>query len=129
MENFSTLTRESRVRLAGRIPRWELRNILAEARFLLASSRWETQPIGSLEALCLGATVVAPVLPGFIALVDQGASGALATHRDDASLARATLAELQRWDHHQRDPERISRKWRDRVSNEAVVAGLLKSVA
>ncbi|GAT35371.1 glycosyl transferases group 1 [Terrimicrobium sacchariphilum] len=129
MENFSTLTRESRVRLAGRIPRGELRNILAEARFLLASSRWETQPIGSLEALCLGATVVAPLLPGFIALVDQGASGTLATHRDDASLARATLAELQRWDHHQRDPERISRKWRDRVSNEAVVAGLLKSVA
>ncbi|MBN8710762.1 MAG: hypothetical protein BGO12_00770 [Verrucomicrobia bacterium 61-8] len=129
MENFAALAGHPRVRLAGQIPRTELRAILAEARFLLASSRWETQPIGSLEALCLGATVVAPSLPGFVALVDQGASGTLAAHRDDASLARAALAELQCWDQGRRDPDHIARKWRALVSNDAVAAGLLKSIA
>lgn len=129
MENFAALAEEPRVRLAGIITRSELRDILAEARFLLASSRWETQPIGSLEALCLGATIVAPALPGFIALADNGASGTLASHRDDASLARAALAELQLWDQQSRQPEPIARKWRALVSNEAVVNGLLKSVA
>lgn len=129
MENFAGLAGDPRVRLAGLIPRTELREILAEARFLLASSRWETQPIGSLEALCLGATVVAPALPGFAALTGQGTSGTLASHRDEASLARAALAELQRWDRQQRDPEQIARQWRARVSNEAVVAGMLQSVA
>jgi len=129
MEAFEKLSSHPRVRMAGVIDRAELRGILANSRFLLASSRWETQPIGSLEALCLGATVVAPALPGFLELADQGASGTLSCRRASSSLADAALAELRLWDQNRRDPQAIAEKWRARVNNQIVVEGLLNSVS
>lgn len=129
MEEFASLKGNPRVRLAGMIEREELRSVLAEARCLMASSRWETQPIGSLEALCVGTTIVAPALPGFVALADHGASGTLAKRRDVAELAQAALAEMQLWEQKRRRPVEIVQKWRGQVSNEAVVEGLLASAS
>lgn len=129
MKEFAPLAGNPRVRLAGVIGREELREFLAEARCLMASSRWETQPIGSLEALCVGTTIVAPELPGFVALADHGASGTLAKRRDASELAKATLVEMQLWEQRRRHPEEVARKWRSRVSNEAVVKGLIASVS
>lgn len=128
-EAFPTLAGRPGVNLAGLINRKEIPHILAQSRFLLASSRWETQPIGTLEALCVGATVVAPALPGFLALADEGRSGTLAAARTPASLTGAALQELEQWDRQSRDPEAIAWRWREKVSNEAVVRGLLDSVA
>ena len=129
MKEFSVLAGNPRVRLAGVIGREEVREILTEARCLMASSRWETQPIGSLEALCLGTTIVAPALPGFVALADDGASGTLAAHRDASHLAKAALVEMHLWEQKRRQPEEIAGKWRRKVSNDAVITGLLESVS
>ncbi len=104
------------------------RRVLASSRFLLASSRWETQPIGTLEALRLGATVVAPALPGFLELADDGASGTLSKTRMPEDLARAALLELEQWDRGTRNPVAIAQRWRVRVSNDAVARGLLASL-
>lgn len=128
-EAFPTLINRKGVQLAGLIDRKQIPQILAESRFLLASSRWETQPIGTLEALCVGATVVAPALPGFLELADGGASGTLSEKRTPAGLAKAAQTELEQWDRELRDPVRIATLWRAKVSNEAVMRGLLATVA
>ncbi len=127
-EAFPTLLNTAGVQLAGLIKREEMPRVLASSRFLLASSRWETQPIGTLEALCLGATVVAPALPGFLELADDGASGTLSKTRMPEDLARAALLELEQWDRGTRNPVAIAQRWRVRVSNDAVARGLLASL-
>lgn len=128
-EAFPSLANTSGVELAGLIKREEMSRVLAASRFLLASSRWETQPIGTLEALCLGATVVAPALPGFLELAGDGTSGTLSETRTADGLARAALIELEHWDRGLRDPAAIARCWRQKVSNDAVASGLLATVA
>lgn len=128
-EAFPSLIERKGVQLAGLIDRKHIPRILAESRFLLASSRWETQPIGTLEALCVGATVVAPALPGFLELADDGTSGTLSKKRTSNGLAKAALHELEQWDRELRDPVKIATHWRAKVSNDAVMRGLLATVA
>lgn len=125
---FQPLLRLPQVSLSNQIPREQLPALLARCRFLLSSSRWESQPIGTLEALCMGASVVAPALPGFIALADSGRSGTLATHRRPQALAAAALGELRLWESGQRIPGDIAAKWRPLVNNDAVAAALVATL-
>jgi len=126
---FGRLHRHPRVRLEGILPKERIPSLLGKCRFLLSSSRWETQPIGALEALCMGASVVAPPLPGFVGLVSGGASGTLAASRNASSLSRAVRHENGMWERGRRSPREIAAKWRPRVSNDAVIDGLLACVA
>lgn len=125
-EAFSTLAaRHPQVRLLGLKDRAELPGILSGCRFLLSSSRWESHPIGALEALCCGCTVVATPVPGFKDIVDRGRYGTLSRGHSPGSLAKAAETEMRLWDEGKRNPVEIASHWRAEVSNKTVVAALL----
>ena len=113
------------IECTGAVDRTFVIDCLLKSRFLLSSSRWETQPIGALEALCLGATVVAPPLPSFLDMLESGRFGTLSRRRTARSLARASIAELEQWDKGLRDGTAISKFWSSHVSNEKVISGVL----
>ncbi|MFA7345883.1 MAG: glycosyltransferase family 4 protein [Terrimicrobiaceae bacterium] len=122
---FRRLAGLDRVRLIGMLPRETLPAVLAGCRFLLSSSRWESHPIGALEALCCGCTAVATPVPGFQDIVQGGRYGSLCGSHSPSSLARAALDELHLWDEGKRHPREIASHWRGKVNNKVVVAQLL----
>ncbi|MBE2203379.1 MAG: glycosyltransferase family 4 protein [Chthoniobacterales bacterium] len=125
-EMFARLAgQDSRIRLAGLLPRESLPALLAGSRFLLSSSRWESHPIGALEALCCGCTVVATPVPGFQAIVQGGKYGTLASSHSVAALVNAVREEWMLWDAGKRLPGEIASHWRAEVNNKVVVAQLL----
>jgi glycosyltransferase involved in cell wall biosynthesis len=116
------------VTCAGPVDRTEVINALHESCILLSSSRWETHPIGALEALCCGCTVVAPPIPGFVDMLADGNYGTMAQHRTASGLATACLYELKMWENSARHPEVIARQWRTQVSNERVIHDLISTI-
>jgi len=125
-EAFSALAaRHPRVRLLGLKDRSELPGVLSGCRFLLSSSRWESHPIGALEALCCGCTVVATPVPGFKDIVDRGTYGTLSLGHSPELLAKAAETEIRLWDEGKRHAVEIASHWRAEVSNKSVVAALL----
>lgn len=125
-EAFPRLARFGpKVRLAGLLDRESLPSELSACRFLLSSSRWESHPIGALEALCCGCTVVATPVPGFREIIGDGRFGCLAGSHSASSLAGAAIAELDRWDSGKRNPLEIASHWRAEVNNKVVVRQLL----
>lgn len=123
---FSEWAGHPRAQFLGKLPQEHLISLLGGSRMILSTSRWESHPIGSLEALCLGGGVVGPALPGMISLADSGRSGTLAATRSASALAEAASSELAVWSRGLRDPRAIARRWRSRVSNEAVAAGMIR---
>ncbi len=117
--------RHPEVKLVGLLAREKLPAILDNCRFLLSSSRGESHPIGALEALCRGCTVVATPVPGFQDIARQTDCGTLSTAHSPAALARAACEEMQLWDSQKRDPERIASHWQAEVNNKTVVTRLL----
>lgn len=125
-ESFSRLTEFGpKVRLAGLLEREALPAVLSNCRFLLSSSRWESHPIGALEALCCGCTVVATPVPGFREIVGDGRFGCLSDSHTASSLAGAVIDELDRWNLGKRNPLEIASHWRAEVNNKVVVRQLL----
>jgi glycosyltransferase involved in cell wall biosynthesis len=114
-----------KVRLAGLLGRESLPALLSNCRFLLSSSRWESHPIGALEALCCGCTVVATPVPGFREIVGGGRFGHLSGSHTSSSLAAAVLAELDSWSSGKRNPLEIASHWRAEVNNKEVVRQLI----
>ncbi len=115
-----------RVRVLGFVDRSKLPDILSGCRYLLSSSRWESHPIGALEALCCGCTVVSTPMPGFSTIVDSGNFGTLSKKHSPEALAAAAIAEARYWDKGERNPALIASHWRARVSNKVVTNQLLK---
>ena len=113
------------VRLAGLLARETLPEVFANCRFLLSSSRWESHPIGALEALCCGCTVVATPVPGFQDIVQSGGCGTISASHSPGSLCDAVREELLLWDAGRRNPREIASHWRREVNNKVVVAKLL----
>lgn len=74
-----------------------VRNALLRSQIILYTSRHETVPVGALEALCSGCTLVGPPLPGLRELAENGRFGMIASHRTAASLVAALESECQRW--------------------------------
>jgi len=128
-EAFGGLSEFPQVRLLGRLPRESLPALLAECQIHLSSSISESQPIGALEALCCGTTVVGKPITGFEDVVDGGRFGAVAADHSSASLATATLDELRRWKNGGRDQSAIAAHWRERVGNMAEIRKLLEIYA
>ena len=124
-EAFASLEGVPGVHLLGLVQRTELPEILSGCRFLLSSSRWESHPIGALEAACCGCTAVATPVPGFADIVQGGRYGTLARSHSAAALARAAAEEMGLWDGGRRDPAGIASHWRNEVSNKEVVSQLL----
>jgi len=125
-EAFAGLAaRHPRVRLLGLMERPDLPEILSGCRFLLSSSRWESHPIGALEALCCGCTVVATPVPGFEDIVAGARYGTLSRGHSAGMLAAAAGGELRLWSEGRRNAGEIASHWRAEVSNKTVVAALL----
>ncbi len=102
--------------------------LLSESRILLSTSRWETQPIGALEAVCLGCTIVAPPIRGFVDLMMDPNCGTMARFSNAKSLASAVRTELTKWDAGDRSPKSLADAYRSRFSNATVVAAILNSL-
>jgi glycosyltransferase involved in cell wall biosynthesis len=96
-------------------PRSEVRSALLRARIMLYTSRFETVPIGGLEALCCGCTIVGPPLPGIRELAQGGRFGSTSKRRTARSLVAALNGECGRWSG-ERNPADIATYWQPRVS-------------
>lgn len=107
------------------IPNAEMPAAFDRCRILLSASRFEGHPISGLEAVCRGRTVVAPPLPGFVDIVQDGRFGTLAGSHSARALAAAVRTELAAWDGGRRAPAAIAAHWRPRVSHRTVVQSLL----
>lgn len=111
-----------RVYLHGQVPNTDILNALQRSRISLCSSSHEASHVTSEEALCTGATIVAPLrreLNAFLWYVSHE-SGRLALEDSARGLAEALLLELEAWDNGERDPVSISTYWYDRLSVAAV---------
>ena len=128
-EVFGRIAGDPRVQMLGQLPRAELPALISECRIHLSSSISESQPIGALEALCCGATVVGKPIVGFQDVVDHGRFGAVSAGHSSASLAAAALDELKRWKNGGRDQSAIAAHWRERVGNRTVIRKLLEIYA
>lgn len=117
--------RHPQVKWLGKIPLESIPELLKSCRFLLSSSQWESYPIGTLEALCLGCTFVGPPLPSFVSMVHGGQFGTVSSGRSVKGLADAALQELQNWNSGRRDPSKIASWWRGYVNNDAVAEQFL----
>jgi glycosyltransferase involved in cell wall biosynthesis len=125
-EAFARISKHPQVRLLGRLPRTSLPALLAECQIHLSSSISESQPIGALEALCCGVTVVGKPILGMEDVVEGGRFGTVSEGHSSASLAMATLDELKRWKNRERDQSAIAAHWRERVGNKTVIRKLLE---
>ena len=125
-EAFGSISGFPQVRLLGRLPRLSLPSLLAECQIHLSSSISESQPIGALEALCCGATVVGKPITGFEDVVDHGRFGTISAGHSADALATATLDELKRWKNGGRNQSAIAAYWRERVGNRTVIRKFLE---
>jgi glycosyltransferase involved in cell wall biosynthesis len=116
------------VRYAGRVSIESMIEYLNESQIFLSTSRWETHPIGALEALCLGCTVVAPPIRGFIDLLSDSKCGRLAKSMRPVDLASAVIAELIEWESGKKSVPAISEDAREQFCNRTVVNAILRSV-
>jgi len=111
-----------------RVARRDMAQLLANSRIILSSSRWEGYSVITLEALCMGCTLVAPPLPGFVSMAEQGGYGTVSPNRSPAALAAAIEQELALWDRGARVPAEIAATWRGRTNNHTVVDELLSLI-
>ena len=102
---------------------------MQRARILLATSRYESFHIAAAEALCCGATVVAPPgLPSFSYFASEG-SGVIADSRGVPALSAALTDEIRKWEEGSRSADVISRVWGRRLTATTWINTLLQRLA
>jgi len=111
-----------RIYLDGKVDHAVIRNTLIRSRIGLCSSSHEGSHVASEEALCAGASIVAPLRNELNALLWYVShdSGQLAIDDSAQGLADALLMELGAWDLGKRNPVSISNYWRSQLSVSAV---------
>lgn len=103
----------SRIHIPGYVTRAALLRAYQESRILLLTSHYESLHNPSVEALCCGCSVVGPAQIAPTNFLASASSGTLATSRSSVDLADAVCAEIAAWRSRKRDPQSISRYWRD----------------
>jgi hypothetical protein len=95
-----------------------------QSRVGLCISSHEGSHVASEEALCAGATVVAPLRAELNAMLWYISfnSGRLSVEDSARGLAETLLLELEAWDRGERDPVSISTYWRSMLSASAVAS-------
>jgi glycosyltransferase involved in cell wall biosynthesis len=119
---------ESRCRYLGAVAHHAMPALLAGARVMVFSSRWEGCPVAATEALASGCTIVGPPLPAFEGLTAAGEFGSLSRSRSASDLAAALGLEIRRWDDGERDAQAVAASWRARLAPTAVCAAMLDLV-
>lgn len=115
-----------RVYLHGKVSHGEVTETFMRSRVGLCSSSHEGSHVASEEALCAGASVVAPFRPQLSALLWYVShdSGRLSVQDTADGLAEVLLMELEAWDRGERDPMAISSYWCSKLSVSAVVRNI-----
>lgn len=111
-----------RIYLHGRVSHVELLGGFMQSRVGLCTSSHEGSHVASEEALCAGASVVAPLrrqLNAMLWYVSHD-SGRLSTEDSTQNLAETLLMELEAWERGERDPVAISSYWQSLLSVSAV---------
>lgn len=117
-----------RVCYAGRVSVDAMIGYLNESEVFLSTSRWETHPIGSLEAVCMGCSVVAPPIRGFRDLLAVPLHGRIARSGKPRSLADTVIEELNTWDRNERQIFMVANQCRVDFCNRTVINSLMRSV-
>jgi hypothetical protein len=125
-ERFARLARDiPTVRVLGLKSRDQVRDLMANCRTALFSSRWEGCPVSANEMLALGGTVVGTPIPSLSGITADGRFGRVCWSHTAAALAATVTEEMVAWDTHRRDPAAIAAHWRPLVSPAAVAARML----
>ena len=96
------------------------------AQIIVVSSRSESFHIASASALCCGCSVVGPdSIPSLVWFASENA-GTLAASRTADALADAVVAEITAWRNDRRDPQKISARWMNLVTAQAVARQCLE---
>lgn len=109
---------QTRIRLEGVVPNEELQKSYAEAKICLCTSRYESSHIVSAEALCAGASIVAPELIPMLSCAEwyiSHDSGTLSPRNTPEGMVAALMEEVHLWETGKRDPREISRYWKDQL--------------
>ena len=117
-----------RVYLHGKVSHTEILDAFMRSRVGLCSSSHEGSHVASEEALCAGASVVAPFrveLNAMLWYVSHD-SGRLSVEDSSRGLAETLLLELEAWDRGERNPEAISYYWCSLLSVSAVANRIRK---
>lgn len=116
------ITIRKRVYLHGKVFHGEIVNAFMRSRVGLCSSSHEGSHVASEEALCAGASIVAPLRVELNALLWYVShnSGLLSAEDSARGLAETLLLELEGWDSGKRDPVSISNYWFAILSSSAV---------
>jgi glycosyltransferase involved in cell wall biosynthesis len=111
-DEFSTANLDE-AEFLGRVPRDEVLDLLTRCTVFCLPSHWEGSPLSVLEAMAVGAPVVASAVGDVPELLDHGAAGIVVPAHDPDALADALESVL-------RDPteaRRLSAAARDRVAD------------
>jgi glycosyltransferase involved in cell wall biosynthesis len=120
-------SQRQRVQIRGRVERDELAGILRDSQVFFSPSAYESFGIAAAEALCSGCSVVAghsDSLASFAWFVGED-SGTLAAVDDAAGHLLALQNELAAWQRGQRNAQRISQVWCERLHADRVAATVL----
>jgi glycosyltransferase involved in cell wall biosynthesis len=116
----------------GRLPRSEVLDLLRRCTVFCLPSHWEGSPLSVLEAMAVGAPVVASAVGDIPEMLDQGTAGIVVPAHDPGALADA----LERVLRDPKEASRISTAARARVAElyswratSGRVAGLYERVA
>jgi glycosyltransferase involved in cell wall biosynthesis len=114
--------RGSHEELAARshVEQAELARLLARARIVVSSSRFESFALASHEGLASGCSVVGPRLAPFVQAVERGPFGTLQGARGARGLADALATEAGAWESGARDSAAIAAHWRPLLDVDAV---------
>ena len=116
----------ARVRLAGKVDRDALAEILRGSQIFYSPSAFESFGIAAAEALCSGCSVVAGKsvsMASFEWFVSDN-SGTLATPNHASGHLNALRDELDRWDQGDHDPVRSASVWSARLHADQVAQQL-----
>lgn len=119
-----------RVRLTGRMAREELAALLDESQVFYSPSAYESFGIAAAESLCAGCSVVAGrsvTMPSFEWFVSEK-SGRLTDRDGAAGHVEALCAELAAWHGGQRDAQRISEIWCERLHADKVAERVVEMI-
>lgn len=113
-----------RIHLHGKVSHEKIREGFLQSRVGLCSSSHEGSHVASEEALCAGASVVAPFRRELNALLWYVShdSGRLSIEDSAQGLAETLLLELEAWDRGERNPVSISEYWSSLLSVSAVAS-------
>lgn len=97
-----------------------------ESLIMFVGSRYETLNLAAVEALACGCSLAGPAAIASINYLSSASSGTVVPGRSAAELTDALCAEIDAWEHGERNPAQISQHWRERFEAPNYARKVLK---